>query len=92
MKNVLEYPFQKNDVVNFVVKPEFWSISDQGSFLVEINQATFLGSHVEYVAQIGEQSFKFFDYHYYENGQIETGSEVRLKLRSDLVKVLQHNT
>src|SRR5699024_299426 len=51
VKNEIDYLFQKDDVVNCVMKPEFWSISDQGNFLVEIIQATFLGSHVEYIAQ-----------------------------------------
>ena len=91
VKNLLDHTFQKNAVVNCVMKPEFWSIADQGSFLVEIIQATFLGSHVEYVAQLGKQSFKFFDYHYYENGQKEIGANVRLKLRNDLVRVLAYN-
>src|SRR5699024_10855721 len=88
VKHVLDYPLQKDAVVNCVMKPEFWSIADQGDFVVEIIQATFLGSHVEYVAQLGEQSFKFFDYHYYENGQKEIGSNVQLQLRNDLVRVL----
>lgn len=92
VKNEPDYLFQRDDVVNCVVKPEFWSIDDQGVFLVEIIQATFLGSHVEYVAQLGNQSFKFFDYHYYENGLKEVGLKIRLKLRNDLVKVLANHT
>lgn len=92
VKNEIDYLFQKDDVVNCVMKPEFWSISDQGNFLVEIIQATFLGSHVEYIAQLGNQSFKFFDYQYYENGLKEIGSKIRLKLRNDLVKVLAYHT
>ena len=92
VKNVFDHTLQKDAVVDCVMKPEFWSIADQGSFLVEIIQATFLGSHVEYVARLGKQSFKFFDYHYYENGQKEIGTNVRLKLRNDLVRVLAYNT
>lgn len=94
VSNVSKHKFQKGDVVNCVMKPEFWSIADtdEGDFLVEVVQATFLGSHVEYVVQLEEQSFKFFDYHYYENGQKEIGSKIRLKLRNDLVRVLEDNT
>lgn len=92
VKNGFDHTFQKDEVVNCVTKPEFWSINDQGIFLVEIIQATFLGSHVEYVAQLGKQSFKFFDYHYYENGRKEIGSKIRLKLRIDLMKVLEYDT
>ncbi|MEN1966510.1 ABC transporter ATP-binding protein [Lentibacillus sp. N15] len=92
VKNVADHTFQKGDEIHCVMKPEFWSISDQGNFLVEVIQATFLGSHVEYEARLGQQSFKFFDYHYYENGQKEIGSKIRLKLRNDLVNVLKYNT
>lgn len=92
VKNDFDDEIQKDDVVNCVIKPEFWSIADQGNFLVEIVQSTYLGSHVEYVAQLGKQSFNFFDYHYYENGLKEIGSNVRLKLRNDLVSVLAYNT
>src|SRR5690625_77575 len=91
VKNIFDNKFQKDDVVHCVMKPEFWSINEQGNFLVEIIQATFLGSHMEYVVQLGNQSFKFLDYYHYENGQIEVGAKVRLKLRNDLVKVLENN-
>ncbi|MBY7142930.1 ABC transporter ATP-binding protein [Virgibacillus sp. NKC19-3] len=91
VKNSPDYKLQKNDVVHCVMKPEFWSITDQGNFLVEITQAIFLGSHMEYIVQIGNQSFKFFDYYHYENGQKEVGSKIRLQLRSDLVKILDNS-
>jgi len=91
VKNIFDNKFQKDDVVHCVMKPEFWSINEQGNFLVEIIQATFLGSHMEYVVQLGNQSFKFLDYYHYENGQIKIGEKVRLKLRNDLVKVLEKN-
>ncbi|WP_449354180.1 ABC transporter ATP-binding protein [Virgibacillus natechei] len=91
VKNVLDYKLQKNDVVHCVMKPEFWSINNQGNFLVEITQAIFLGSHMEYIVQIGNQSFKFFDYYHFENGQKEVGSKIRLELRKDLVKILDNN-
>lgn len=89
VKNVSDHGFQKGDVVDCAIKPEFWSIDDQGDFLVEIIQATFLGSYMEYLAQLGKQSFKFVDYYYHENGRKEAGSKVRLKLKNDLVKVLE---
>lgn len=88
VKNDLANKRQIGDAVNCVMKPEFWSISDQGDFSAEIVQSTFLGSHMEYLVQIGNQSFKFFDYFLFENGQKEVGSKVTLKLRNDLVKVL----
>src|SRR5699024_1345774 len=87
VKNDLDYQPQINDVVDCVMKPEFWSISDQGNFSVEIVQSTFLGSHIEYLVQIANQSFKIFDYFHFENGQKEVGSNVQLALRNDLVKV-----
>jgi len=90
VKNELEHQFQINDVVDCVMKPEFWSISAQGNFSAEIVQSTFLGSHMEYLVQIENQSFKFFDYFHFENGQKEVGSNVQLKLRNDLVKVLDN--
>jgi len=92
VKNEFDYLLQKDDVVNCVMKPEFWSITDQGHFLVDIIQATFLGSHVEYIARLGNQTFKFFDYNYYENGLKESGMKIRLNLKNDLVKVLSNHT
>src|SRR5699024_11899755 len=67
VKNELEHQFQINDVVDCVMKPEFWSISAQGNFSAEIVQSTFLGSHMEYLVQIENQSFKFFDYFHFED-------------------------
>lgn len=90
VQNDPKRPFQKDDIVNCAMKPEFWSISDEGDFTAEIVQSTFLGSHMEYLVQIGQQSFKFFDYFHFENGQKEVGTKVPLKLRNDLVKVLDN--
>src|SRR5699024_8819434 len=65
IKNDFDDKLQKNDIVNCVMKPEFWKISDEGIVSGEIIQAVFLGSHMEYVVQIGNQSFKVFDYYYF---------------------------
>src|SRR5699024_3454624 len=78
-----------NEEVNCVIKPEFWSISEEGEFLVTVNQYTFLGSHIEYNVQLGSQTFSFFDYYHFENGVKEIGSEIRLKLRGELMKVIK---
>lgn len=86
----IDYKLQKDEIVKCVMKPEFWSINNEGGFLAEIIQATFLGSHMEYHVKMGDQLFKFFDYYLFENGQREVGSKVRLKLRNDLVKVLDN--
>ncbi|WP_088052452.1 ABC transporter ATP-binding protein [Virgibacillus dakarensis] len=89
VKSILDHKFKKGDLVDCAIKPEFWSIDDEGNFLVEIIQATFLGSYMEYLAKLGEQSFTFVDYYYYENGQKEIGSKIWLRLRNDLIKVLE---
>jgi len=78
-----------DEKVNCVIKPEFWSISEQGEFIVTVNQYTFLGSHIEYLVQLGNQTFSFFDYFHFENGIKEIGSNIKLSLRKDLIKVLR---
>src|SRR5699024_6631500 len=44
IKNDFDDKLQKNDIVNCVMKPEFWKISDEGIVSGEIIQAVFLGS------------------------------------------------
>lgn len=87
--NEINGEMDTDDEVNCVIKPEFWSISNQGEFLVTVNQYTFLGSHIEYRVQLGNQTFSFFDYYHFENGVQEIGSEIRLKLRGGLMKILK---
>lgn len=79
------------DEVDCVIKPEFWHIDESGDFQVEITQATLLGSHMEYEAKIGCQTFKFFDFNYYKNGMLEAGEFINLVLRTNLVKVLKRS-
>lgn len=81
-------PVKAGEAVDCVIRPEFLSIDDQGEFAARLTRVTYLGSYVEYEAMLGSQTVTFIDYAHHVHGIREAGSEVRLGLNQECVRII----
>ncbi|WP_301172427.1 ABC transporter ATP-binding protein [Brevibacillus nitrificans] len=81
-------PVQVADTVDCVVRPEFFTLDEQGEFTARLTRATYLGTYVEYEAVLGNQDVTFVDYAHHQHGWREAGTDVKLRLNQEAVRII----
>lgn len=87
--NNVNFSIQKGQIVDCVVRPEFWKIDNEGKFNGIVRNATYFGNSVEYEIEINGFLITVSDYEHVKNGMKFEGDTIRLYLEEECVSLLE---